>query len=290
MYYVTNKIRPFVFACAMLVSSVVLASDFISITTPADSSTVSGTPLIVEGTSSQPNSQVQFIFNGVDVGDISTDSSGNFFVSFASVANGLYTITLNLLASDNTTVLATTTVNFAVVNPASISIDSPVDGTEVFFNPFTVSGSSNEASVTVNVSVDGVLAATTTTDSDGNWSVSFSLASNGTHTILAELVVGGTTVASSSISILATVIQKIIKGLVPTIGSGSGPGFTYSVSGSTITVTATTPFTFTPVALATGQSSTVDSTVTILSSTNSVLNMTFSLGTENVYFLWAAFS
>lgn len=290
MFYGTSRINSFIFVCSMFVGSLVQASDFISLTTPVDSSTVSGSPLVVEGTSSQPNAQVQFFFDSVYIGNLTTDSSGNFSASFASIANGVYTITLNLLASDNTTVLATTSISFAVVNPASIEITSPTDGTELFFNPLTVSGVSSESSATVNISVDGIFAASTTTDGSGNWTASFPLSSNGNHTILAELVVGGTTVATYSISVLATIIQKIIKGVVPTIGSGSGPGFTYSVSGSVITITATTPFTFDPVALATGQRSSGDSTVTILSVDTSELQIGFSLGTESVYFLFAAFS
>lgn len=286
---IKNISKLFLLFC-MMAGSALVASDFITISTPLDSSTVSGSPLLVEGTSSQPNAQVEFIFNEVDIGNLTTDSSGNFSVSFSSVANGVYTITLNLLASDNTTVLATTTVTFAVVNPATISITTPTEGTELFTNPFTVSGTASEALATVNISIDDIFAATTTTDESGNWSVTFPLATNGYHTVLADLVVSETTVASSSITVLATIIQRVLRGLVPTIGSGSGQGFTYSVSGSVITITATTPFIFSPIALATGQRSSGDSTVTIISTSTTELNIGFSLGTENVYFLFAAFS
>lgn len=274
----------------MLASGTLVASDFITTTSPLDSTTVSGTPLVVTGTSSQPNARVEVIFEGTDIGSITTDESGNFGVSFASVANGVHSLTLNLLAPDGVTILATTAISFAIVNPATITITTPTDSLEIFSNPFTVSGISSNPSATVNVSVDGSLAGTTTSDEFGNWSVSFYLSSNGNHAILAELVHGGTTVATHTISIFATIIQYIVKGLVPTIGSGSGPGFTYTNSGSVVTITPTTPFVFPPTALATGQSSMGLSTVTVISASTTELNLGFSLGTENIYFIFTAFS
>ncbi|MBS1986611.1 hypothetical protein JST99_01620 [Candidatus Dependentiae bacterium] len=290
MYYDTKNVLKLFALFAVISTSALIASDFITITTPTNGSTVSGSPLSVTGTSSQPNAQVEFLFDGVDIGSITTDESGNFSVSFASIPNGTYAITLSLLASDGTTVLATTTISFAIVNPATIFITTPSTGTEIFINPITVSGTASNPSTTVHISVDGSLVATTTTDDSGNWSSTFYLTSNGYHTILAELIASDSIVATNSISVLTTIIQRILKGYVPTIGSGSGPGYTYSNSGSITSITATTPFVFAPVAIATGKQSSGASTVTVVSVSNSGLDISYSLGTEGIYFLFAAFT
>lgn len=264
------------------------AADFITITAPTNGSTVSGAPLVVTGTSSQPNTRVQFIFNSVDIGSLTTDGSGNFAASFASVASGTYSLTLNLL-DNNAVLLATTSISFTVSNP-TIAILTPSDNAHVFYNPVVVTGGSSLASTTVDLSINGSLAGTTTTDGSGNWSISVTTGLYGLQTILAELKVSGVTVASSTIDANITIINRVIKGTVPTSGSGSDTGFTYTTSGLSTIITYVSAFANTPVVTATATNALGISTVGVTSSSTSSVTLGWSLGATSIHFVATAFS
>lgn len=278
------------FLCAcMFLTSVVVASDFVTLTAPLDGSTVAGIPLVVTGTSSQANAQVKFIFNSVDIGSLTTDGSGNFSHSFASIANGDYTLTLNLLDT-NSVILATTSISFTVLNAPTIAIVTPVDNGFVLSNPMVVTGTASLTSTTVNVSVDGTLVGTTTTDGSGNWSLSTTLITDGLHTLLAELQVSGITVASYTVDVEVDIANRVVKGSVATTGSGSGTGYTYSVSGSLVTITYVPAFSDAPIITATGLRASGSSTVTIASSTTTAVTLGFSAGTTSIHFAAIALS
>lgn len=289
MFDAVRKIYVLVsFLCTLLPVALV-ASDFVTITTPANGSTVSGIPLPLTGTSSQPNAQVQFIFNGVDIGTLPTDGSGNFSHTFASIDNGNYSLTANLL-DVNSVVLATTSITFTVQNPPTISIYIPEEGDLIVSVPMTIVGTASLTSTAVNISVDGTLSGTTTTDSNGNWAISSIVVTNGAHTILAELKVSGVTVASATVDITGKIASRVVQGNVPTTGSGTGNGYSYSVSGSLATVTYTPAFQSTPVVAATGLRVSGASTITISSASTTAVTFMFSAGTASINFTATAFS
>lgn len=273
------------------------ALDFITILTPLNASTVSGQPLLVTGASSQPNTRVRVIINTTEIESVTTNILGNWSLSSNDIRNGSYTVTADLM-DINGVILATDTHSFTV-SDQYIYIASPVDGDVVGTNPLTISGISSAATTTVNVSVDGNLAATTTTDSAGNWSAPCTFTTNGAHTILAELIVSLLPVASSSIGVtssipvfFATGITKmrIVGGSVPITGSGSGSGYSYSNSGSITTITFSPAFPAVPIVVATGRRSSGSSTITVASVSASAASLLFSSGTTAIQFSAILFS
>lgn len=290
MFDSVRKVCTFLSLWCMSMPVAVVAADFVTITAPADLSTVAGIPLVLTGTSSQPSAQVQLIFNSVDIGSLTTDGSGNFSHNFASIEDGNYSLTANLL-DVNSVVIATTSITFTVQNSPTIDITIPAtDDLLVVSTPMTVGGVASLPSTTVNVSVDGTLSGTTTTDANGNWAISSIAVTNGNHTILAELKVSGVTVASTTIDITAKIANRIVQGNVPTTGSGTGTGYTYTVSGSLATVTYTPAFQTTPVVAATGLRTSGASTITISSASTTAVTFMFSTGTASINFTATAFS
>lgn len=278
-------------------TTIAQASDFVTITTPANSSTVSGLPLSVTGTSSQPSTRVRVTINTTETGSATTNSLGDWSITSDNLFNGSYTITADLM-DVNSVILATATNSFTISNQA-IQITDPASGEIISTNPITIFGSSSAAATTVNLSVDGNLAATTTTDSSGNWSTPYTFTTNGTHTLLAQLIIAALPVASSNIDVTAsipvfftsgTTQMRVIGGTVPTTGSGTGSGYSYSNSGSVSTITFTPAFAAIPVILATGRRTSGASTITISSVSSSATNMTFSSGTTSIQFNALLFS
>lgn len=289
MYDALKNIGKLFLLGSLFLTSAVVSADFVTITAPLDSSTVSGIPLTVMGTTSQAHAQVQCIFNGVDIGALTTDDFGNFSHSFASIADGVHTIRLNLL-DYNAATLATTSIDFTVANAPTITIESPINNETILSNPMVVTGNASLASTTVNLSVDGNSVGTTTTDGSGNWSLSTTLITNGSRTLLAELQVSGITVASYSVTIEANIVNRLVKGSVATTGSGSGTGYTYSVSGSQVTITYVPAFANAPIVTTTGLRISGSSTVTIAAATAAAVTLGFSAGTTSIHFTATAFS
>lgn len=277
----------------IFISCRVFGADTVTITAPADGATVSGQPLSISGTSSRASFRVRLTVNTTEIGYATTDGSGNWIFSTNDLANGSYTIRADLINS-SFAVLATDTNSFTVQNAETIFITSPAEDEVVFLNPYTAIGTASLASTTVKLSLDASLVATTTTDTSGNWQAQYSIGSNGIHTLLAELIVSGSPVASSSIDIIGTIPVyfpagksqiMLVSGTIPTTGSGSGSGYTYSVSGSAITVTLSPTFSVTPIVLAMGQQTSGSSTVTVSSVSTSVLTIDFTASTESVHFI-----
>lgn len=274
------------------------ASDSVTILTPANGSSVSGKPLSVTGVASQPNTRVRVTVNTTETGSATTNGLGAWSLTSNNIANGNYTVTADLMNGSGT-ILATDTNSFTISNAQTISIDTPADGDEIIINPITISGSSSSASTTVNLSVDGSLAGTTTTDSSGNWSVPYTFTANGSHTLLAQLIVALLPVASDTIDITASipvffpsgkVQMRVVGGIVPTSGIGSGPGYSYINSGATTTVTFTPAFTSTPAIVATGLRVAGSSTITIASISASAVTFMFSGGSSSIQFTATLFS
>lgn len=268
----------------------------ITITAPADSSTVSGAPLSITGTSSEPNALVRLFINTTALGSTTTDISGDWDFTLDTLDNGNYTITADIVGSDFE-VLATDTNSFTVDNGERITITTPTANQIVFLNPSTASGTASLASTTVQLSLDSVVVGTTTTDASGAWSIPYTLLSNTTHTLLAELMVMGSPVASATVSITANISVifpagksqlRVIDGDAITSGTGSGYGYTYSISGSIATISFVPAFTVAPSVIATGQRSSGSSTVTISSVSGTAASIAFSTGTQKIHFTASA--
>lgn len=269
--------------------------DYVTITAPAQGATVSGAPLSISGTSSQANYRVRLKINTTEIGSATTDGSGNWAFS-ATTSNGSRTITADLMSSLFETV-ATSTNSCTIQNPATITITTPQDNDAVLSNPATVVGTTSASAGLVNLSLDGTLVTTATADTSGNWQAAYTLTTNDTHTLMAQLMVLGSPVASASVDIMAAVPVifptgksqiRVINGNVPTTGSGSGSGFTYSVSGSIVTINFVPAFSSVPSIIATGLRASGSSTVTLSSVTTTAASTTFSTGTQRIYFTASA--
>ncbi|MBS1986609.1 hypothetical protein JST99_01610 [Candidatus Dependentiae bacterium] len=199
------------------------ASDFVIITDPAQSSTVVGNPLVIAGSSSQAGLAVRITVNTTEIGSVITNGSGDWSVNLNDVNDGSYTITADLL-DGSLNILATDTNSFTVQNPPSIFITSLADG-DILGNPIIVHGSASLPNTTVNVSVDSVVMATTTTGNSGEWTTFFNVPTSGIHTLLAELIVSGSPVASHSIS-LTTLISVGTTGTTGATGAQGATGVT----------------------------------------------------------------
>ena len=301
MHFTKKNLMIIPFFSILFLTTILKGSDFITINDPiADLyGTVSGMPLIIDGTSSQPNMNVRLFVNTTEIGYTPTDISGNWNFSLPNLGDGTYTMTATLINSSSNA-LAVDTVSFMVDNPDTIIITSPAEGDSVSYDPIIISGAASLPSATVNILLDGTLVTTTTTDINGNWSASYILtAANGTHTFLAQLLSGGSPIASASVDIVSLIPLifpagktqvRVVAGGIPASGSGSGAGYTYSVSGSIATINFIPAFTSIPSVTATGMRSSGSSTVTVTSISTTAASIAFSTGTQNINFTAAVFS
>jgi len=296
MYISKNKLRASVIT-ALIITTILKCDESITITAPTDSGTVIGNPLSINGTSSQPNLYVRIFINDIEASVITTDTNGNWSQNIHGVSNGTHTLTVHLTDSLYN-ILATNSTSFTVNNGHSIKFISPISSNSISCYALTLSGTSTFPSATVNLSLDGSLIATTTADADGNWQTTTTLSTeNGSHTILAELVNAGNTVASSNINVttaLPIVFPsgasqiRIIDGNIPTSGSGSGQGYTYTVSGSAMTINFVPAFSSAPSITATGLRSSGSSTVSLSAVSATAVTIAFSTGTQKIHFSAAA--
>lgn len=285
-------------ASSVLFGNSLLASDFVIISAPAVSSTVSGEPLVIMGSSSQVSFRVRLTINTTEIGSATTDGVGDWLFTLPDLINGNYTIVADLL-TDEFDLLATTSSSFVVHNAETISITSPIDGDVLSVSSLMVTGQASLASADVQLLVDSSLVTTTTTNATGYWQAAYTLSSNNVHTLLAQLLVAGIPVATSSVDVEAAIpiifpsgLSQliVIDGNAPTTGSGSGQGYTYSVSGSIMTINFSSAFATVPSIVATGLRSSGSSTVTLASVSSSAVNISFSAGTQKIHFTATAFA
>jgi large repetitive protein len=272
------------------------AGDFITITDPVSSGsgTVNGSPLVIDGTSSQANCMAQLFLNTNFIASVTTDGSGNWSYTVPGVINnGTYELNVLLLNSAYS-ILASNSVSFTVNSGNWITIGNPIEGQLTLLNPISISGQSSLANATINILLDSNQIGTTTTDQNGNWTYSYTLsASNGAHTFLAQLLSAGYPVASATVDVVnsipflfpsGTSQARFVNGDIPTSGSGSGTGYTYSVSGSTITINFVPAFNVTPSMTTTGLRSSGSSTTSLTSVSTTAATVGFSSGTQMVHF------
>ena len=198
----------------------------VSITSPANNATVSGTVAVnATATSSVGIANVQLQVDGVNVGTADTGSPYNFSWNSASVANGTHL--LAAVAMDTSGVSATSpSVTVTVSNPApTVSITSPANGATVS-GTVTVSATASSgigiAAVQLQVDGNNVGAADTSSPYDFSWNTTNY--TNGSHALTA---VATDTAGNSTVSAAVNVT-------VSNASSGSGFPTTlgwYDVSG-----------------------------------------------------------
>lgn len=270
-------------------------TESITISTPIDSSTISGVSITFSGTTSLANATIYLILNTTTIAKITADTGGNWSFTYNDLPDGSYTCTAKVIDSSFST-LATASCSFTVVNPPKITVTHPAQD-EILSTllPATIQGFSSVASGWVQLYMDTLFTNTISTDINGNWQSNYPALVNGEHTLLVELltaapleVVADTNVTftSSNPVTFASGISliRLLQGRIPTSGSGSGPGFTYSVSGSIITLIFSPAFPSIPYVIATGHRVSGTSTVTITSVTTTSASIAFSTGTQQVSF------
>jgi uncharacterized delta-60 repeat protein len=203
------------------------SNPFVAINSVVNGSTITTNTVSLSGTSSESDASVGITLDGTTIASAITDTEGAWDAGTSSIiTNGSHTLIATL--SSNGIAIASTTVNFTVAAPDTIAITSPANGSVVSSAAPPIQGVSSQANATVQVSVDGTLAATVTTDAFGNWSTTSPTLVSGAHTVTADLIVGSTTVASSTNSFTVSLAPSIT--------------ITTPAYGSTIT-SSTTPIT-----------------------------------------------
>ncbi len=184
-----------------------------------------GDKVTISGTGFAANKQVTITFHDVNVGTATTNSLGSFSGATFTVPasyNGTHTVKAKD-ASNNYD-----TISFSTKNSISISPTSGVVGDEV-----AVSGTGFRASRSVTVTFDDVSVATSTTDANGSFGVSFIVPGSvkGTHEIEAS---DATYRASADFDVLIVAALSTTSGYVGNEVTVSGTGF---AANRTITIT-----------------------------------------------------
>ena len=160
----------------------------------------SNTPALV-GTS-EPNAKVVVKEGSTTICTTMADAGGNWSCApNAPLSQGAHAITATATDVGGTTGAPSAVRNFTIdtVAPAAPVISTPASGSTTSDNTPTVTGTS-EPNSTVNVSENGTLLCTATTDTSGSWSCEVSTPlSNGPHVLQATATdAGGNTGPSAS--------------------------------------------------------------------------------------------
>jgi hypothetical protein len=208
----------------------------VSITSPADGSTVSGTFDITANASDDKGvDQVEFFVDGGSIG-IDTNGADGWSVSWdsTSVTDGAYSISAT--ATDTASQTASDGIGVTVVrpdDPPSVSITSPADGATVNGTlNITADASDDNDVVQVKFFVDGGSIGTDTNGADG-WSIPWNSTwvTDGAHMITATAIDTASQAASDSIGV--TVNNA---GDAPSV-SITSPADGATVSGTAVNIT-----------------------------------------------------
>jgi len=228
-----------------------LASGSDSGSSNTDNITSDATPTFT-GTA-EPNSTVTlYDTDGTTVlGTATADGSGNWSITSATLSQGSHTITAKVRdaagntsnASSGLSVAVDTTVAAPGTPDLAAGSDSGSSSTDnvTSDNTPTFTGTAEANSTVTLYDTDGTtVLGTATADGSGNWSITSSALSSGSHTITAKATdaAGNTSGASSGLSV--TVDTTIAAPSTPDLAAGSDSG-----SSSTDNVTSATTPTFT---------------------------------------------
>jgi|GEM_PF-366839 len=209
----------------------------VSITTPADGSTVSN-PVVTYSGTAEPGATVTVTVDGTVVGTVTAELDGSWSVPVSTtLTDGPHTVSAT--ADDGEGNTATDTNTFTVDTATTVSITTPAEGAVLTDGVVTYVGTA-EAGATVTVTVDGSVVGTVTAAANGSWTlpVAATLA-DGPHTVTAsaEDTEGNTATDTNNFTVDATTSVSIT---TPAEGSTvTNPVVTYSGTaepGATVTV------------------------------------------------------
>jgi hypothetical protein len=178
-----------------------------------------GTTITVTGNGFQANGSINITYHGVIVttspSPLTTTSTGSFTATFmaSSLPSGVYTV----IASDAT---RTATAQF---NSSATAVISPSSGT--VGTTITVDGAGFKAKSAIYINYDGSQIAHGTSDSNGNFTITFTAVSSstGTHQIT---VTDNTNTSKLSFNIMPAIQIEPTNGFVGSDITVSGTGFT----------------------------------------------------------------
>jgi hypothetical protein len=166
------------------------AGPAVSITSPANNSTVNGTVTVSAAASDSAGiTSVQLQVDGANVGAALTSAPYNFSWNTTSVSNASHKLTA--VATDTggnsaTSAAVTVTVNNADTIPPTVSITSPANNSTVSgVVTVNATASDNVAVASVQLQVDGMNVGAADTSSPYTFSWSSTSVSNGSHTLSA---------------------------------------------------------------------------------------------------------
>ena len=216
-----------------------------AISQPAQNAIVSNsnTPALV-GTS-EPNATVVVKEGSTTICTTMADAGGNWSCTpSAPLSQGSHAITATATDVGGTTGAPSAVRNFTIdtVAPAAPVISTPASGSTTSDNTPTVTGTS-EPNSTVNVSENGTLLCTATTDTSGSWSCEISTPlSNGPHVLQATATdAGGNTgpstsrpfnVSNTTPTISTPSIGSVVSDTTPTFTGTGTPGGLVTVTTS----------------------------------------------------------
>lgn len=191
---------------------------------PTEASYLSGTQALVSGTA-EAHATVNLTLTPGPSTSVQADGQGQWSYGFSGLTDGPYSVTATAIdAAGNSS--ATATRNFALDNtpPAAVTIDSPVNGTEVQ-SISTISGHGAEVGASVAVTVNAATSAATV-DGSGNWTKTLapSITSDGNYTISATQ-----TDAAGNVGSATSIVVKV-DATPPVVSISSPTASSYSTS------------------------------------------------------------
>lgn len=170
----------------------------ITITAPTNNATLTSTPISITGTSSSALTTVRLSVGTTIIGTTTTDNGGNWNFSLSSLTSGTYALTATLINSGFES-LATQTISFTMASSPTVEILSPASNSNIVSNPATISGTSSLQTGLVNIYLDGTFITTATADNN-SWSTTYTINNSGPHSLQAQLISGGSPVATSTVT------------------------------------------------------------------------------------------
>lgn len=282
------------FAVTRLLSS---NAAMISITSPADGATITGSTFLMNGFSSQTGSGVRLVLDGTNIATVTSSSTGAWDARTSPViANGVHTLVATLLSGET---ILTSDTHTITINAATdtIAIAEPASDSTVATATPDIEGTSSQGSKKVRVKLDGTILATVDTEPDGSWELEYpedytSVISSGAHTLVADLMDGETVLATTSASITSSVVSTCSQIMMlggtfltsnpPVTVSGSGSScppvcdfLVKRLSASSFEVTLLPKFTYVPLFMASTEKSATDGASVSIKGTESTNKVIF---------------
>ncbi|HUA58245.1 MAG TPA: Ig-like domain-containing protein [Verrucomicrobiae bacterium] len=225
----------------LISASPVATPPSVSISSPANGATVSGTVTLTANAASTAGiASVQFVVDGANLGSPVTAAPYSLALNTATLANGSHTITAtakDTAGNSATSSPVTITVNNVTVTAPGVSVTSPSNGAFVSGSiTVTASATSSIGIASVQFVVDGANFGSPDTTSPYSLALNTTSLSNGPHTIAA---MAKDTAGNSTTSATVTITVNNVTVTPPSV-SITSPANGATVSGSlAITASAT---------------------------------------------------